>query len=138
MFMSKPLPEHVTRTEAAAVLRLSHRQVDRLARVGALKKTKLSASRSGFAREELERYLQDLNAAKKNDSADGAYASQLTLLVVDIPNDIPHDINRLAERLDALLCRRMPGCWLKVRGKQFYIMWNAALGYTPDAVLNVV
>ncbi len=59
--MTKPLPEHVTRAEAAAVLRLSPRQVDRLARAGALKKTKLGASRSGFARDELDRYLQVLN-----------------------------------------------------------------------------
>ena len=136
--MTKPLPEHVTRAEAAAVLRLSPRQVDRLARAGALKKTKLGASRSGFARDELDRYLQVLNYDDKALGGAGGYASRLSLLVVDIPTDVPHDINQLAERLDALLCRRMPGCWVKVRGRQFYIMWNEALGYTPDAVFNVV
>ena len=96
--MSKPLPEHVTRTEAAAVLRLSPRQVDRLARAGALKKTKLGASRSGFARDELDRYLQELNYGDKALGGAGGYASRLSLLVVDIPTDTPHDINQLAER----------------------------------------
>ena len=136
--MSKPLPEHVTRTEAAAVLRLSPRQVDRLARAGALKKTKLGASRSGFARDELDRYLQELNYGDKALGGAGGYASRLSLLVVDIPTDTPHDINQLAERLDALLCLRMPGCWVKVRGRQFYIMWNEALGYTPEQIFQVL
>ena len=136
--MAKPLPEHATRTEAAAALRLSPRQVDRLARSGVLKKTKLSASRSGFAREELERYLQDLNTSKKSDGTVQGYSSQLSLLVVDIPTDIRHDINELAERLDALLCLRLPGCWIKVRGRQIYVMCNAALRYTPDQILQVV
>lgn len=137
--MSKtPLPEHVTRAEAAEVLRLSPRQVDRLARSGALKKTKLSASRSGFAREELERYLQDLNAEKKASLWPAGYSSKLALLVVDIPTDTLHDINQLAEGLDVLLCRRLPGCWVKVQGRQIHVMCNAALGYTPEQILKVV
>jgi hypothetical protein len=38
--MTKPLPEHVTRAEAAKVLRLSVRQDDRLAEASVLQKTK--------------------------------------------------------------------------------------------------
>ncbi|MGO4683906.1 hypothetical protein [Hyphomicrobium sp. 2TAF46] len=56
--MSKPFPEHVTRAEAAQVLRLSLRQVDRLAETGKLKKKKPSASRSGFDREDFDHYLK--------------------------------------------------------------------------------
>lgn len=136
--MIKPLPEYVTRAEAAETLRLSPRQIDRLARAGALKKVKLSASRSGFEREEFERYLQELNASKRTNIAAEGYSSKFSLLVVDIPADIGHDINQLAENLDALLCRRLPGCWIKVESRQIYVMCNAGLGYTAEQILRVV
>ena len=129
--MSKPLPEYVTRAEAAAVLRLSPRQVDRLAKAGTLKKTKLSASRSGFDREDFERYLQSLRDG-------GGYVSKIAVLVVEIPIDVPHDINRLAERLDAILCQRRPGCLVKMDGRKIHIAWNAALGYAPEQILQAV
>lgn len=126
--MSKPLPEHVTRAEAAEVLRLSLRQVDRLARDGALKKVKLSASRSGFGREDLDQYLQNLAGG------DG-YVSRIAQLTVEIPTGTGYDINELAERLDASLCQRLPGCLIKVDGRQIHVAWNAALGYTPEQIL---
>lgn len=127
--MSKvPLPEHVTRAEVAETLRLSLRQVDRLARDGTLKKVKLSASRSGFDRGDLDRYLQSLTGS------DG-YVSRIATLTVEIPSGIPYSVNELAERLDASLCLRLPGCLVKVDGSKIQIAWNAALGYTPEQIL---
>ncbi|CCB66492.1 AlpA family transcriptional regulator [Hyphomicrobium sp. MC1] len=126
--MNKPLPEHVTRAEVAEVLRLSLRQVDRLAKDGTLKKVKLSASRSGFEREDLDRYLQTLAGG------DG-YVSRIALLTIEIPAGAHHDINELAERLDASLCQRLPGCLVKVDGRKINIAWNAALGYRPEQIL---
>ncbi|MGO4682347.1 helix-turn-helix transcriptional regulator [Hyphomicrobium sp. 2TAF46] len=126
--MSKPLPEHVTRAEVAETLRLSLRQVDRLAKEGTLKKLKLSASRSGFEREDFDRYLQTLTGG------DG-YVSRIAVLAVEIPTGIPYTVNELAERLDASLCQRLPGCLIKVDGRKIQIAWNAALGYTPEQIL---
>jgi hypothetical protein len=54
------LPQYLTRQEVAKVLRLS-RQVNRRVAQGELKKIKLSASRSGIARSEIDKYLWQRN-----------------------------------------------------------------------------
>ncbi|HVX37334.1 MAG TPA: hypothetical protein VHC71_14055 [Hyphomicrobium sp.] len=125
--MSKPLPEHVTRAEAAAVLRLSLRQVDRLAEAGRLKKVSLSASRSGFEREDFDRYLQSIGAAE-------GYTSPVKALTISLPVDSPIDMNRAAALLDALLVERFPGCLIKVDAEHIQIVWNAALDYTAEQI----
>jgi hypothetical protein len=48
----------LTREEAADEIRLSVRQLDRLVAEGKLKKVKLSASRAGIPRKDLDRYIQ--------------------------------------------------------------------------------
>ncbi|MBA2127567.1 hypothetical protein DLM45_15250 [Hyphomicrobium methylovorum] len=126
--MSKPLPEHVTRAEAAKVLRLSLRQVDRLAKSGDLKKTKLGARRSGFERNDFERYL----AATGNGST--GYVSPLASLIIGIEFDTPAELNRAAELLDGILSERFPGCILRVDSQDIVIAWNAALGYTAERI----
>lgn len=125
--MSKPLPEHVTRAEAAAVLRLSLRQVDRLAEAGRLKKVSLSANRRGFARDDLDRYLQSVGAGE-------GYTSPVGVLTLSLPVDNPIDMNRAAALLDALLAERFPGCLIKVDAGHIQIVWNAALGYTAERI----
>jgi hypothetical protein len=89
-------------------------------------------------REELERYLQSRKDAEKLPAAPADYVSRFAVLTIELPTDIPYDINHLAESLDALLCRRFPGCLVKVEGSTIQIAWNVALGYAPEAVFNVV
>jgi hypothetical protein len=48
------LPVFLTRADVANLLRITPRQVDRIAAVGKLRKQKLSASRSGFERAGVE------------------------------------------------------------------------------------
>lgn len=129
--MSKPLPEHVTRAEVAKVLRLSLRQVDRLAKAGALKKKKLSAARSGFDREDFNQYLK--SAGRGDD-----YTSLLATLSLEFPVDSPFNINQAAEWLDGVLSEKLPGCLIKVRHEKIEISWNAQLGYAPEDIFNVV
>jgi hypothetical protein len=106
--MSKPLPEHVTRAEAAAVLRLSLRQVDRLAETGVLKKRKLSASRSGFARQDLDAYLGGLG--------DG-YVSPVGSFSFSLPPESSLTCNAVTEKLDEILATRLPGCLVRAEAK---------------------
>jgi len=125
--MSEPLPEHVTRKEAAKVLRLSVRQVDRLAKSGALKKTKLSTSRSGFEREDFDRYLRSIGAGE-------GYTSPVSALTISLPIESPIDLDRAAEMIDGVLTERFPGCLIKVEDGHIHIVWNAALGYTSEQI----
>jgi hypothetical protein len=129
--MSKPLPEHVIRAEAAAVLRLSVRQVDRLARSGALTKTKLSTSRSGFEREDFDRYLQSIG------KGDG-YTSSVSALTISLPIESPVELDRAAEILDGVLSERFPGCLIKVEGGDLHIVWNVTLGYTAEQISELL
>jgi hypothetical protein len=126
--MTKPLPEHVTRHEAATVLRLSTRQVDRLAETGKLRKVKLSANRSGFERADLDRYLQSLGNA-----GDG-YVSPVEALTIKLALDSAADTDRAAKILDELLNERFPGCLVRVTDGDIQIVWNAALGYTAQQI----
>lgn len=125
--MNKPLPEHITRAEAAAVLRLSLRQVDRLAEAGKLKKVSLSANRRGFARDDLDRCLQSIGAGE-------GYTSPVSALTISLPVDSAIDMNRAAALLDALLAERFPGCLIRVDAEHIQIVWNAALGYTSEQI----
>ncbi len=129
--MSKRLPEHVTRDEVAKVLRQSLRQVDRLVKAGALKKKKLSAARSGFDREDFNRYLKTVGATV-------GYMSLLAILTLEFPTDSPFDINKAAEGLGEVLSEKLPGCPIKVRGEKIEISWNAALGYMAKQVFEAV
>jgi hypothetical protein len=125
--MGKPLPEHVTRSEAAKVLRLSLRQVDRLAEAGVLTKKQLSANRTGFAREDLDTYL--------GSTGDG-FISPVGSFSFTLPADSDLDLNTVAERLDAILAERLPGCLVKTANGEIHVIWNAALGYTPEQILK--
>ena len=127
--MSKPLPEHVTRAEAATVLRLSLRQVDRLAKSGVLKKAKLSASRSGFAREDLDQYLTSLAGAE-------GYRSPLGNLTLGVPTGSPLSCNEAAPLIDQLLNKRLPGCIVYIQDGCIQISWNAALCYSQEQVFE--
>lgn len=122
------LPDHLTRAEVADVLRVSPRQVDRLARSGALTKVKLSASRSGFERGELDRYLRSMRGA-------GSYHSQLEATLLQLPRGTPLDlVSRLAELADANLRREGLSCIVSTEDRAIIISWNAALGYTAERV----
>jgi hypothetical protein len=101
--MSKPLSEHVTRAEAAKVLRLSVRQVDRLAEAGKLTKVPLSASRGGFDRQDFDPYLQSLG----NDG--GGYVSAIEALTIGLGADLQSAYtNRAAAILNMILAERFP------------------------------
>ena len=122
-----PLPQHVTRAEAAEVLRISSRQVDRLAKAGKLRKRRLSGSRRGFLREDLDHYLSELS--------DGTgYASPFGCLKLEPP--VSCDLNTLAKRVDAVLIAHLPGCLVVARRGSVDVIWNAALGYTPAKVFE--
>lgn len=123
--MGKPLPEHVTRAEAAKVLRLSLRQVDRLAETGVLKKRKLSANRSGFARQDLDAYL--------GGQGDG-YVSPVGSFSFSLPAECSLTCNQVAERLDEILAKSLPGCLVKAADSEIHVIWNIALGYTPEQI----
>ena len=128
--MSKPpLPDHVTRAEVAAALRLSLRQVDRLAKSGVLTKKKLSAARSGFDRRDFDHYLQSIGEG---------YVSPVGSFSFSLPADSPRSCNAVAKKLDAILADRLPGCLVKSGGGEIHIVWNAALGYTPEQILEAV
>jgi len=121
--MAKPLPEHVTRAEAAEVLRLSLRQVDRLAATGQLKKRKLSANRSGFAREDLDAYL-----------GGHGYMSPVESFSFSLPADSKVTCDTAAARLDEILATALPGCLVCARDGAIHVIWNTALGYTPEQI----
>ncbi|MGO4683962.1 hypothetical protein [Hyphomicrobium sp. 2TAF46] len=127
--MGKPLPDHVTRAEVATALRLSLRQVDRLAKSGALKKTKLSASRSGFERDDFDRYLQSIGLG------DG-YVSPVGSFSFSLPAQSSLSCNAVAKKLDEIFAKSLPGCLVKAADSEIHIIWNAALGYTPEQILE--
>ena len=67
------LPVFLTRKDVANLLRLSPRQVDRLAKDGTLAKQKLSASRSGFERSGVEAHLAKMKGGASAVPQAGAF-----------------------------------------------------------------
>jgi predicted DNA-binding transcriptional regulator AlpA len=117
-----PLPEILTREETAATLRLSPRQIDRLARAGKLRKRKLGARRSGFLREDVEAHIRRATE----------YVSPFGIVRIDLAGRV--DQNDVAQRIDALLVKECPGCLVRVRRSYVDVIWHAALGYTPGQI----
>ncbi|CAA2141355.1 hypothetical protein [Hyphomicrobium sp. ghe19] len=125
------LPDHVTRAEVAAALRLSLRQVDRLAAAGTLTKKKLGARRSGFDREEFDRYLKSIGEGE-------GYASPVGSFSFTLPPESPLTCNAVAAKLDEILATSLPGCLVNAADGAVHIVWNAALGYTTEQILQAV
>lgn len=125
------LPDHLTRAEVADVLRVSPRQVDRIAKSGALTKVKLGASRSGFERGELDRYLRSMKGA--------GYHSQLEATMLQLPHATPLAlVSQTAELADANLRREGLSCIVSTDDRAIVISWNTALGYTAERVQRAV
>lgn len=107
------------------MLRLSLRQVDRLAETGLLRKQKLSANRSGFAREDLDAYLGGHGHMSPVDSFSFTLPAGSTMLC-----------DAVAARLDEILATSLPGCLVKAADGEIHIIWNASLRYAPERILE--
>jgi len=122
------LPQYLTRQEVAKVLRLGTRQVDRLVRQGELHKTKLSASRSGIPRDDLERYLA------QRQGNENFYGSPCTVRVLYLPRSDRELGHAVGAAIDTALAKVLPGCMVTVNGKRVAIMVPASAGHSPEDV----
>ena len=127
MTQDTALPEHLTRKEVARVLRLSPRQVDTLAKQGKLKKKKLSDLRSGFARDEIDRYLRQCNSSDRQ-----YYRSKWVVYFMRLPWDDPKAGYAAGLVIDDHLSKRLPGCSVTVDGTLAMIHWPPSLKYTKE------
>jgi hypothetical protein len=136
------LPVFLTRQDVANLLRLSPRQVDRLAADGTLTKQKLSASRSGFERSGVETYLRQMAGngsgapagAPASPSAHddftmfvgpGGYSSSGTIMKVKLETD---DGAVVAEALDGWLQKNgVNGCFIMGNRNVVTIYWAKSL-----------
>jgi hypothetical protein len=144
------LPVFLTRHDVANLLRITPRQVDRIAKAGVLSKQKLSASRSGFERSGVEAYLQQMNGGKPAPSTapvqdgvievklgavtghkGGEYGSRIMLLHVQAEGDV----GEVAAALEWWACDQgFPGMIFNAGGGAISIMWAKTLGYDPAQV----
>lgn len=155
------MPVFLTRKDVANLLRLSPRQVDRLAADGVLQKQKLSASRSGFDRTGVEQHLAKMRGQTANPSVPQAsaphaivegvlaggigpdgrgvsgqvYGSPTVMVVVGLEESNAD----AAAALDAHLAKQgFKGCLVMLGGKQITVMFAESLGYDADAIRRVV
>ena len=134
------LPVFLTRSDVANLLRLSPRQVDRLATAGVLMKQKLSASRSGFERSGVESYLRTMKGSTASTPpsaftdftmAGGEYGSRGIMLLVDVDGDAA----LVGAALDDWLPKNgVRGCMIIAGDGRVGIMWAHNLGLSPDTV----
>jgi hypothetical protein len=135
------MPIFLTRKDVANLLRLSPRQVDRLAADGTLTKQKLSASRSGFHRDGVAEHLRKMASATSGASAPhatpsahddftmfvgpGGYSSTGTILKVKLETN---DGALVAEALDAWLQKNgVHGCFVMGNGMVVTVYWAKSL-----------
>ena len=122
------MPIFLTRREAAERLRLTTRQVDRLAKDGVLTKQKLSSHRSGFDRSGLEAHLAKLGGPARAPITDGGleYGTRGQILIVKLED--PAD--GVAAALERVLCDNgLVGCILHGRGDTIAIARADSLPY---------
>jgi hypothetical protein len=135
------MPIFLTRKDVANLLRLSPRQVDRLAADGTLTKQKLSASRSGFHRDGVSEHLRRMagtpssapNPQASPSAQDdftmfvgpGGYSSSGTIMKVKLETD---DGAVVAEALDTWLQKNsVHGCFVMGNGMVVTVYWAKSL-----------
>jgi hypothetical protein len=144
--MAKQTPEQprfLTRADVANLLRLTSRQVDRLAANGTLNKQKLSASRSGFARDGVEAYLAKMAGRPSSAPHDetvparerGGYASEVCWLRLEIEGD-PTGVGAALESW--LATHGAPGILVTCAGGHVDLIWARSLPYDPKKVERIV
>ena len=130
---------YLTRKEVAAWLRLTPRQVDRMASGGVLAKQKLSARRSGFSQDGVAAYIASRNASPSaspliDASDDAGYHPRVTMLVFDVEGsaDTLGEVGRAA---DGWLAKSgFPGCIVHTAKGQLFIAWAWSLPYDTAVV----
>jgi hypothetical protein len=141
------LPVFLTRADVANLLRITPRQVDRLAKAGTLNKQKLSASRSGFDRTGIETHLAKLAGKGGNAPASAPasysdattyateYGSPATLLTIDAPGaNAAHGVGID----DWLELQGWHGCFVMVGKGRVVIAWNERLNHDGRAIMSAL
>ena len=139
------LPVFLTRADVANLLRITPRQIDRLAASGVLTKQKLSASRSGFERSGVEAHLAKMKGGKSVTPGiptsmeagmfGASYSSRMMILKLAAEGVTPV----VGEALDWWLRENgFPGLIVMTFEDFIVVMWTKSTGYDSAKITAMI